>query len=411
VLDISPHDKFAKYTAVAVLALLPMVGHAGGLGVAPLAFIMGLVGLFLHLKSSGPKFKKSPTFILLVLFLTWLCMTSLWSPYQSEDILTNHIKLFIMGLVFYFCPVVFKNLSPSGALTVTRVFLTVTLLGALLVLVDTWSGFKITFLLHPVSRPEALGVRLSSAEQNLGHAITLLALCAAPIMILLKGQCRDWKVVSFLFLCLIILSSFFNNLWVGALSILAVSAAMITAWKFPIKTPKMILMFWIIMILLAPMLAFLSSHLSQNDLTTVPNSWEHRVRMWVYCWDIIKNSPIFGDGFDAVRTYDETWTTRNGIEWTIVSLHPHNAGIHIWTEAGFIGALLASSLIFSLFKPVTAFAKSKEKSALVSGVLIVSLIICSTTYGAWQFWWWGSNFLTAGIVFFIGNLKPSRRMK
>lgn len=407
--DISPHDKFTKYTAVAVLALLPIVGHAGGLGVAPLVFIMGLVGLFLHFKSSGPKFKKSPTFILLVLFLTWLCVTSLWSPYKPDDVLTNYIKLFIMGLVFYFCPVVLKNLSPSSALVVTRVFLTAMLLGALLALIDIWSGFKVTFFFDPISRPEELEARLGSAEQNTGHGITLLALLSAPIIILLKAQFRNWKIVSFLFLVSILLASYFNGLWVGAISIFVVSIAMVAAWNFPIKTPKVILMFWVAMIFLAPLLALFSSYLSQSaDLTTIPESWEHRLRMWGYCWDIIQNNPIVGDGFDAARTYDETWITRNGIDWPIVSLHPHNAGIHIWTEAGFIGALLASCLIMSLLKPISTFANSRETSALVSGVLIASLLISSTTYGAWQFWWWGCIFLSIGVTHLIPNTNVTQ---
>lgn len=393
------------------MALLPIVGHAGGLGVAPLAFIMGLVGLFLHLKSSRLSVTKSPPFIFLVLFLTWLCVTSLWSPYQSDDVLTNYVKLIIMGSVFYFCPVVFKNLSPSGASIVSRVFVTATLLGAIFALIDIWSGFKITFFFDPVATSNELGARLGSVEQNTGHGITLLALLSAPIIILLKANFRNWKIISFLFLLSIILASYFNGLWIGALSIFFGSVAMVAAWYFPTKTPKVILMFWLAMIFLAPLLALFSSHLSQtSDLTTLPNSWEHRVRMWGYCWDIILKNPIIGDGFDAVRTYDETWTTRQGIEWAIVSLHPHNAGIHIWTEAGLVGAVLASGLMFSLFKQISTFANSREQSALVSGVLIVGLLICSTTYGAWQFWWWGCIFLTIGVMDLVSN-KNSTPLK
>ena len=90
--------------------------------------------------------------------------------------------------------------------------------------------------------------------------------------------------------------------------------------------------------------------------------------------------------------------TRDGREISIVSLHPHNAGIQIWTEAGFIGALLASTVVASLFKPVKDYVKNRAHGGAVSGVIFAILIISSLTYGAWQFWWWGCVFLAAGVL-------------
>ena len=92
-------DKSSFGIILMMLVLLPLVSHAGGLGVAPLIFILGLWGLFLVIKTN--RFKITNVQIALTVFLTWLCVTALWSPYRTDDLLTNYIKLFLMVMIFY----------------------------------------------------------------------------------------------------------------------------------------------------------------------------------------------------------------------------------------------------------------------------------------------------------------------
>lgn len=407
-------DKSVKYLVIVMLVLLQLVSHAGGLGVVPIVFILGLVGIWLHFKSPEYKVRQSPTFLALIVFFIWLCVTSLWSPYQPDYLLTNYLKFFIIGIVLYFCPMVFKRLSESSVVDATRVFLVTSFVGALMVAIDVGMNFKVTTFIHPPETPQRLGYRLRDAEMNLGHAITLLVLISAPVTILLKNQLRSWKILTIIFFSLIVTASYLNNLSIGILSSIAVLVAMLTAWKYPIVTPKIMLVLWMLAILFAPGLGFVSSRLIEFDLSNIPISWEHRLRMWSYCWHVILENPIIGDGFDAARTYQEQWRARNGVDLTIVSLHPHNAGIHIWTETGIIGALLASAVILSLFKPIKSYAKTSEASALVSGVLTANLLISSMTYGAWQFWWWGCAFFTIGLMHLLprrGTQENERNMK
>ena len=121
---------------------------------------------------------------------------------------------------------------------------------------------------------------------------------------------------------------------------------------------------------------------------------------------MIAEHPLQGAGFDASRTFEESFITRDGRELTIVSLHPHNAAIQIWTETGFIGALLASTVIVALFKPITDYVQSPAHGGAVSGVISAALIISSLSYGAWQFWWWGCVFLAIGALYFLPDSKP-----
>ena len=193
-------DKTASFVLITVLILMPVVSHAGGLGIAPLVFILGSVGLLLHLKSNDKKIPRSPVFLTLGLFLLWVCFTSLWSPYHSDDLLTNYIKLFIMGLVFYFAPSVMKKVAKTKLLALQRIFIVTTFLSAIFVTIDIWSGFKFTFLFNPASTSDELIYRIIDAEQNLGHAITVLILFSAPMTILLKLNFKIWKLLSYYFL-------------------------------------------------------------------------------------------------------------------------------------------------------------------------------------------------------------------
>ena len=403
-METSPKEKIANYTVIAVLVLLPVIGHSGGVGVAALAFIIGLSGIFFHLKSLRIKFNWSLTFILLALFLTWLCVTSLWSPYQPDDVLTNYFKLFVMGLIFYFCPVVFKTLAPPSILTATRIFLVATLLGALIVFADIFTDYKITYFLNPPTEADLLKDLSRNAKMNLDRALSLLVLLIAPIIIMLKSQFKNWKILSFLFLIGLMIGSYLNNLSVGNISTFAVIFVMLFAFKFPDITPKIMIFISACSILFAPLLALTSSQIMNVDLGSIPESWEHRLQMWGYCWPEIIKHPFIGNGFDVARTYTDSWVTKTGVSLKIVSLHPHNAGIHVWLDTGLIGALLATGFIFSLLRPISRHAYSPDRSALISGIIMAVLLISSLSYGAWKFWWWGAIFLVIGLI----HLMPKK---
>jgi len=380
---------------------MPIVSHAGGLGAAPLVFILGILGLILHLSSAESKLRFSPPFVALAVLFLWLSLTSIWSPYRPDDFLTNYIKLFIMGLIFYFCPVVFKHVAKTKLLSLQRVFLTAMFLSAFLVLIDVWTGFKITLFFNPASGPEELSNRLNDTQMNLGHAITVLVLLSTPVTMVLKTYVQRWKFLSLLYFGLVVFASYLNDLWVGIFGSVAVIIAMLAASKFPKITIKTVIILAVLSIILGPLLAFISALLLKYDLSAIPISWEHRIQMWAYCWPVIVEHPFIGAGFDAVRTFDEQWTARDGTRLTLVSLHPHNAGIHIWAETGLIGCMLAVSAVLVNLKLVSNYTRIQDGAVFLSGLIIAVLIISSTTYGVWQFWWWASVFFALGLVYLL----------
>ena len=403
-------DKTAGIVLALVLTLVPIVSHAGGLGIAPLAFILGLMGFFLYFKINANPLHFSFNFIALVIFLFWLCITAVWSPYRVDDLLTNYIKLFIMGISFYFAPVVFRHVAEKKQFNMQRFFVHLMFVSVFLVTIDVSTNFKITLFFNPASNPDELVYRLIDAEQNLGHAITVLVLLLAPTTILLKAHFKAWKFLSCLFFILILMASFQNNLWIGLIGAIGVGVTSFLAYKFPRVLPKLLLWIAGCTIILAPLIAFMSSIAIKGDLSHIPGSWEHRLRMWAYCWTIILENLLSGAGFDAVRTYDEQWTTRHGLDLTIVSLHPHNMGIHIWTETGFIGALLALAVIVTSFKLVDRHVtgSAPDRAIMISGIIIAAILISSFSYGAWQFWWLGSIFFSIGLIHLVPKTYSSR---
>lgn len=399
-----PHKAYDIVLGV-VLILMPVMSHAGGLGIAPLTFILGLLGLVLSLRAG---IKISPPFIALLLLLVWASLTAFWSPYQTDGFLTNYLKLLIMGPVVFFAPMVFKFCARNGRAFLPILFVVTTCVSALLVTIDILSGFKITLFFNPANTPDELARRLSDAEPNLSHAITVLLLVSAPVTIIAKAYFKSWKIWSSVFLALLLTAAFAHNLAIGVIGVPLVVLTLFLGFRFPSAVTKSVVALGVLSLILAPLIGYASSLMVNGDLHAFPGSWEHRVRMWAYCWPQILENPLTGLGFDAVRTFDEEYITRNGIQHTIVSLHPHNIGLHLWVETGVIGVMLACSVIVTSYKAFKPQIINIDKGAFIAGVLVAALLISLVTYGVWQFWWWASVFFTIGLIHFVPANQTSK---
>ena len=404
-------DKSSFVAIVLVLILLPLVSHAGGLGIAPLIFILGLIGLGLTIKTK--RFRITKVQMTLMLFLAWLCVTSLWSPYKPDDALTNYIKLFLMVMVFYWSWPLFEYTARRRPRRLRHIFMAATFFTVGLLVIDLLSNFGLTLLFNPASDHNDKIFKLIDAEMNLGHSITIGVLLAAPVAMLMLTEMPKSiaRVAVVFFVLLLTCAAWLNGLTVGLLGLGGVMIASLTGYAYPDKTPKILLAFVIVIIMTSPVLSVLALNQVGENGTELPQSWDHRLRMWGYCWQVISDHPLIGSGFDASRTFDETFIARDGREITIVSLHPHNAGIQIWMETGLVGALLASTIIAVLFNPIKNYVQNRTRGGAVSGVIVAMVITSSLTYGAWQFWWWGCLFLSIGTLHLIPISKPSALLR
>ena len=314
-----------------------------------------------------------------------------------------------MGPFFFFAPMVFKFCAQNGRTFLPKLFVVTTCLSACLVTIDILSGFKITLFFNPADTTDELARRLSDAEPNLSHAITVLLLLSAPVILVSKAYFKSWKILSSVFLALLLTAAFAHNLAIGVIGVPLVVLTLCLAFRSPGAVTKSVIALGVLSLILAPLIGYLSSLMVNGDLHAFPGSWEHRVRMWAYCWPQILEAPLIGSGFDSVRTFDEEYITRNGIQHTIVSLHPHNFGIHLWTETGFIGVMLACSALVTSYQAFNMRVMNADSAAFISGVFIAALLISLVTYGVWQFWWWASLFFTIGLIHFVSGNQTSKR--
>ena len=113
-------------------------------------------------------------------------------------------------------------------------------------------------------------------------------------------------------------------------------------------------------------------------------------------WLRIGESPWIGNGFGTARTMDVREVMR-GFDMPLVSLHPHNAGLHIWLDAGAVGAGLATLAVLAMWQAGERWA-DRDRAIALAGVVAAGTVISAVSFGVWQHWWWASLALAAALV-------------
>lgn len=391
-------EKFAYKLLVLVLVLTPIIAHAGGLGFVPLVFLMGLAGLVFCLLSRRFIFTKVQQ--ALVVFTGYLCLSANWSPYEADIFITNYNKLLIMSIALYWSVYLFDLAAKKNSKKLITLILIMSFLEAIVLFVDIITQYSLTMVIESLYTSEDRLYRLVQTEMNLGHAIIFLVLLLSPVLVFIFSRYPKYisLTVSVIIVSLIIFASILNHLAIGTFSVIAVLISMGLGYIYPRFAPSFFIFISILAIILAPVLAYFSFLITEPGLTDLPMSWDHRFRMWGYCWNIISEHPFVGAGFDASRTFNDSFIAKDGRNLPLLSLHPHNLGVQIWTETGLVGAVLASIVLLSLIKPLKKITNNSKSSSAYSGVIVASLTISLLTIGAWQLWWWSAVFLALGIT-------------
>ncbi|MDG1666199.1 MAG: O-antigen ligase family protein [Hellea sp.] len=396
-------EKFAYNLLVLVLVLTPIIAHAGGLGFVPLVFLMGLAGLVFCLLSRRYIFTRVQQ--ALIVFTSYLCLSANWSPYEPDIFITNYNKLLIMSIALYWSVYLFDLVSKKNSKKLISLILIMSLLEVIVLFLDIKTQYSITMAIETLYTSEDRLYRLVQTEMNLGHAIIFLVLLLSPILVFIFSRYSKYisLTLSVIIVSLIIFASILNHLAIGTFSVIAVLLSMGLGYIYPRFAPRFFIFISILTIILAPVLAYFSFLITEPGLTDLPMSWDHRFRMWGYCWNIISEHPFVGAGFDASRTFNDSFIAKDGRNLSLLSLHPHNLGVQIWTETGLVGAVLASILLLSLIKPLKKITNNSKSSSAYSGVIVASLTISSLTIGAWQLWWWSAVFLALGITKLVNS--------
>ena len=390
------------------LILTPIVAHAGGLGFQAVAFFMGIGGaLILLFNWKESVYFKQAWIPIFIGFTLWAWFTTLWSPYQADDALGNGLILFVFALTLILMPLVFMRLSDKQKRFASHLFMAGTVLAAGIMLFDVLSGFALSIFFDPVKADSNIYVRQGEAERAIGRGLMSYSHLIWPAAILMLTTLkRGWVLVGVVFLAFG-LTAILDRLTLTIPTLIVTASFVAIAWYKPRLGLQLAIAIAISSLVFAPIIGILSSHLDEATLSKLPLSWEHRVRMWAYVWEQIQLNWLFGNGFDASRTYQDTFQARDGRDIVIVSLHPHNIGLQIWLEVGFVGVALISGFFVATLKPLIKFCHISARSAAMAGIIVATTINGALTIGVWQYWWWGLIALSICIVSVISHKKEA----
>ena len=384
------------------LALLPFIAMASGLGLAPAGVLIGITGwIYLYQDKAIKGFVTRPWVLAMLALIGWILLAQFWSPYKSPISPPNAFRVSAALLLYCGILTAFKKLSFENQDLLAHLFMAGSVLALGLMLIDVLNNYGISIFVDPVKDNQTLYRRQFDAEQNIGRGLLVYTQCLPILFFLFLAYFKKGWVCFLGVLAVLIMACHKNHLDLPIVIMALTAPVMILAWYFPKFTLRLICAGIIFMILGGPLMGWMLGFLSETQIESVPLSLEHRFRMWIYCWDIIIQHPIIGDGFDASRSYGETFFARETVDMVIVSLHPHNASVQIWVELGAIGAVLSSLIMFCLIPSVIAFTSDRRRAAALAGIMTMFCLFGFTTIGIWQIWWLGSIFLTLSFLNFI----------
>jgi len=410
-------ERINRRAVVVLLGLCFVAGHAGGLGLAPLAAIAGVCGMvtsdYSQAKAQAAQILKTQWILALALFLGWSLLSALWSPYEPRG-MNNALKL-MLGAVFYEAGRrAFVRASgearvfPLNSPQILMIYMP--MIAAIILLIDIASGFGLSFAVDPPRPSEDIEKRRADAIMNTSNGLVFLTLMSVPSVILLLWTRFRGPIICVLLLALVGLTAVLSGLNVVIGAMIFSILCMLLAAFYPKATIGTLTGLAMMLVGFAPIVSALAMATSSGLRAAMPFSWEHRMVTWSYVGERIREHPIIGHGFDASRTFDAKFSTRGFDDMAVVSLHPHNAGLQIWLETGFIGAALGATLIYLLGQHALKFSLGgRARSMAAAGLIAPLILISSVSYGVWQDWWWACLFLCAGVLHLVPRTKfPSQ---
>ncbi len=396
-------DAWRMWCVLAAWALLTVMIPAGGLGVAP---ALGLVGAAVLLGEGLTRIHGAAPDLLqlsvwgrtpaavwgLAAFVLWAMVSFLWSPFARPDgAIKLALSLPLYGAFLWAC----AQLSPL-AREPARLMLAVMMLGACAVFAfEMLSDGALTRAGGREGRPQG------ELWRNLGHGVsTAVALFPAfAAMAWTRGAAG--RALAILAGVILAAGGVVFGLTVNALGLVAAIAGMaLAAWR-PRRAVIVAGGVAIASIVFAPAFALLAAA-PQSWSEVLPLSWRQRLEIWRAAVGFIGEKPFFGHGFDAARTRD-VYEVLAGKRFDLMPLHPHNAGLHIWYEAGIVGVTLFTLSLGMLVRRVVQSSLLHRTQAMaIAGSFTGFSAMAAVSYGVWQEWWVASAFAAAGACLLAG---------
>lgn len=190
-------------------------------------------------------------------------------------------------------------------------------------------------------------------------------------------------------------------LYTGSSSALMALLAGVTVWGLHWAFPRLMRLVLSVGVVAMPLLMPLVPMMVDRVAVTrmiphFPPSFYQRLEIWNFALERILERPILGWGFDAARAIPggtERFHVSFSVPWKpefyetstqFMPLHPHNGGLQIWLELGFVGALL---LAFVLWRLVRSQVGGTRDSSVMAGFIAAALVPSTVAFGIAQSWW------------------------
>tara|TARA_R110000868_G_scaffold144412_1_gene363560 strand:- start:3205 stop:4413 length:1209 start_codon:yes stop_codon:yes gene_type:complete len=378
---------------------------AGGLLIPPLMALLAMAAV----PVDGPSWRlRRPSVPLSfgLLFLAWVGISFLWSPYDNPDQLPKTL----IGVPLYILLVLrvgnlqgrWKTRSEASL-----IFLVVAL--GLFLLAETLTDGAMTHSFK-LAVEEYGNVPehdvMTYVNRGLGHATVPLLLLAGPAALLARRAGGPVIGIGVLVLAAIAAFSFGTEVNAVAFVLGAVAAALTARWPRPMIAG----LFGTVaggVIVVPVVLPGLIAAIPQGLRDALPLSWIWRLEIWTYVSELIKERPLFGYGLDASRPLNSEMELA-GYQIERLPMHPHNASLQVWLETGLVGAaLLTCTLVFLGGRIASAPRLSLSQAIATAWVLVTYVSLVLFSYGVWQEWHQAVLALAAMAAMFLGARKPA----
>jgi len=308
-------NQFSQGTLWLTILLTPFVALAGGLGFQATGCLLGISAILVWaIDRTEAAYLRAFWPLFLMAFMGWAWISSLWSGYKGDN------AYLLAGLLvpLLFVPMAFLRVPPRARHPLILTVIAVSLLGIAMLVIDTASGFAISLLVDPVASGEDPVARRGDAEMNLGRGqISYLQLLWPVAGLLMLKFKRGWILTALCFLGLA-LSAYFNRVSIVFPTLFISVAVALLAWRNPRLGLGLAFFIAIASIVVSPLLGIVSGAVDQEMMRKIPLSWEHRLRMWAYSWELIKQAPLIGHGFDSAREFNQlTFRAPDGRDITV----------------------------------------------------------------------------------------------
>lgn len=393
--------RLSSVSLAALLTLSAFFIAAGGLGLATSMALAGFAFIPVVFVSGWRAFKSAPTLVFLgVLSIGWICLSHLWSPYDRAD---QVYKLAFLIPLFVIAAYIACRLTDDEAERQTNVLAICSLLVGTYFFLEALSGGLIGGWIElnlEESTYPAEAVR--NAKVTLSRGATAFMMLAGPVALALwrrNGTRNRGLAIVLLVMAAAASTSFDVEANILAL-LFGLLAAGVTLWGGRIG-PQLLLLGAGVWVLGAPLFMGIGLALLPDSVeNALPLSWAWRLEIWKSVLDQIREAPLIGHGLDSMRALSDPAPYRD-IIIDRLPLHAHNAGLHIWMDAGALGAILCAATLFAAIGAFERARLNRDQLAgltYVGGVWLVSVML---GYGVYQEWHHAALALGAFAAFLI----------